>query len=147
MKISNILLATDFSDGALHALPYAVDFAKTSGAKLHLVHVIYDVALATGMHIPHTSLDVLYKELEDTSRANLEAYALPQRKDITNVVYAVVRGVPHEEILKYATSKGIDLIVIGTHGRTGVDRLFFGSTAERVVRGASCPVLTVRKPA
>ena len=57
-----------------------------------------------------------------------------------------MRGIPYEEILKFAAEKGISLIVIGTHGRKGLDRVLFGSTAERVVRNAPCPVLTVRMP-
>jgi nucleotide-binding universal stress UspA family protein len=64
--------------------------------------------------------------------------------DLKDVEYTVIRGIPYEEILKFAEEKNIDLIVIGTHGRKGIDRVLFGSTAERVVRNASCPVLTVR---
>lgn len=146
MKISKVLFPTDFSEGALYALPYALDMVRTHKAELHLVHVLYDVIDATGLHIPHTSVDILYSELEQSAEKQLATFALDQLKDIQGVQTSVLRGVPYEELLKYAESHGIDLIVIGTHGRKGLDRMLFGSTAERVVRNAACPVLTVRKP-
>jgi len=146
MEIKRILFPTDFSDGALNALPYALDMAKSYGAKLYLLHVIYDIATSSGLHIPHISVDEMYKELDASARKELEKFGLEQRRVLKDVEHAVIRGVPYEEILKFAQEKNIDLIVIGTHGRKGLDRVLFGSTAERVVRNASCPVLTVREP-
>lgn len=146
MKIAKILFPTDFSEGALYAFPYAVDLAKTYSAKLYMVHILYDVAMATGLHIPHTSMDTLYKELEANAKKTLESFAYELRQGVADIEFAVLRGVPYEEALNYAGANGIDLIVIGTHGRKGLDRLLFGSTAERIVRNAACPVLTVRKP-
>ncbi len=146
MEIKRILFPTDFSDGALNALPYALDMAKSYGAKLYLLHVIYDIATASGLHIPHISVDEMYKELDASARKELEKFGLEQRRVLKDVEHTVIRGVPYEEILKFAQEKNIDLIVMGTHGRKGIDRVLFGSTAERVVRNASCPVLTVREP-
>lgn len=146
MEIKRILFPTDFSDGALNALPYALDMAKSYGAKLYLLHVIYDIATASGLHIPHISVDEMYKELDASARKELEKFGLEQRRVLKDVEHTVIRGVPYEEILKFAQEKNIDLIVMGTHGRKGLDRVLFGSTAERVVRNASCPVLTVREP-
>lgn len=146
MEIKKILFPTDFSEGALNALPYALDMAKSYGAKVYLLHVIYDIATASGLHIPHISVDEMYKELDASARKELEKFGLEQRRDLKDVEHTVIRGIPYEEILKFALEKSIDLIVIGTHGRKGLDRVLFGSTAERVVRNASCPVLTVREP-
>jgi nucleotide-binding universal stress UspA family protein len=146
MQIKNILFPTDFSQGALNALPYAADMAKGYGARLHMLHVIYDIAAASGWYVPHASFDAMYKELEESAKKELEKFGAEERRDIRNIEYAVVRGVPYEEVLKYSQDKHIDLIVIGTHGRKGLDRVLFGSTAERIVRNASCPVLTVREP-
>lgn len=146
MKITKILFPTDFSEGALHAFPYAADLAKTYGAKLYLVHILYDIAVASGLHVPHTSMDTLYAELEVNAKKSLESFAYEMRKGIADIEFSVLRGVPYEETLKFAETHGIDLIVIGTHGRKGLDRMLFGSTAERIVRNAACPVLTVRKP-
>lgn len=146
MEIKRILFPTDFSEGALNALPYAVDLAKSYGAKLYMLHVIYDIATASGLYVPHISVDEMYKELDISARKELEKFGLDKRNDVKDVEYTVIRGIPYEEILKFAQEKSIDLIVIGTHGRKGLDRVLFGSTAERVVRNASCPVLTVREP-
>ncbi|MBI5213724.1 MAG: universal stress protein [Nitrospirae bacterium] len=146
MEIKRILFPTDFSGGALNALPYALDMAKSYGAKLYLLHVIYDIATSSGLHIPHISVDEMYKELDASARKELEKFGLEQRRVLKDVEHTVIRGVPYEEILKFAQEKNIDLIVIGTHSRKGLDRVLFGSTAERVVRNASCPVLTVREP-
>lgn len=145
MKIKRILFPTDFSEGAKNALPYALDMARSYGAKLYFLHVLYDIATASGLHVPHTSIDVMYSDLKATAQKELERFGLKEREDLKDVEYAVVRGVPYEEILTFAKNNDIDLIVIGTHGRKGIDRVLFGSTAERVVRNALCPVLTVRQ--
>lgn len=144
MLIKKILFPTDFSEGALNALPYAVDMAKSCGAKLCMLHVIYDIANASGLYVPHVSFDGMYKELEAGAKKELEKFGLEERREIKDVEFGILRGIPYEEILKYAKEKSIDIIVIGTHGRKGLDRFLFGSTAEKVVRYAECPVLTVR---
>ncbi len=145
MQIKKILFPTDFSEGAKNALPYAIDMAKTFGAKLYLMHVIYDIATASGLHVPHTSVDQMYSEIQASAQKELERFGLKEREGLTDVEYSIKRGVPYEEILKFAKENNINLIVIGTHGRKGIDRVLFGSTAERVVRNSSCPVLTVRE--
>lgn len=145
MEIKRILFPTDFAEGALNALPYAIDLAKSYGAKLHLLHIVYDIATASGLYVPHISVDTLYKELDVSAQKELEKFGATAKKDLKDVEYTVMRGIPYEEILKFAQEKNIDLIVIGTHGRKGLDRILFGSTAERIVRNALCPVLTVRE--
>ncbi|MBF0559214.1 MAG: universal stress protein [Nitrospirae bacterium] len=144
MLTERILLPTDFSEGALHALPYALDMAKNYGAKLFLLHVIYDVATASGLYVPHISFDELYKDMEKTAQKELEKFGLEALGGFKNVEYNVLRGIPYEGILTFAKEKNIDLIVIATHGRKGLDHFLFGSTAEKIVRYAPCPVLTVR---
>jgi len=144
MLTKRILFPTDFSEGALHALPYALDMARNCNARLYLLHVIYDVATASGLYVPHVSFDEMYKDLEKSAQKELEKFGYEEIKDLKDVEYAVLRGIPYDEILKFAQEKNIDIIVIGTHGRKGLDRFLFGSTAEKVVRYAPCPVLTVR---
>lgn len=146
MKITKVLFPTDFSEDAQYAFSYAVDMVTTHQAELHLVHVIYDIIDATGLHVPHTSVDTLYQELQQSAEKQLAQFGLDQRKKLDRVTTSVLRGVPYEVLLNYAQEKGIDLIVIGTHGRKGLDRMIFGSTAARIVRNSLCPVLTVRKP-
>ncbi len=146
MEIKKILFATDFSEGSSHALPYAVDLAKRYGAKLYFVHVIYDVTKTAGWYVPHASLDEIYRDIEKSARAELEKSFVEEMRGFKELEYAVLKGTPYEEIAKFAGEKKVDLIVLGTHGRRGIDRVLFGSTAEQVVRNAPCPVLSVRLP-
>lgn len=145
MEIKRILFPTDFSEGSLYALPYAVDLAKTYGAKIYMLHVIYDIATASGLHVPHVSVDEMYKELYASAKKELERFGADIIRNIKDIEYIVIKGIPYEEILNFSKENNIDIIVIGTHGRRGLDRVLFGSTAERVVRNSSCPVLTVRE--
>lgn len=144
MKITKILFPTDFSEGSLVALPYAVDMARTHNAKLYMMHILYDIVSASGLYIPHTSVDLMYREMESSATRELEAFGMDMRKDIKDVEYKVVRGLPYEEILKFAKDTDIDMIVVGTHGKTGIDRVIMGSTAQRLVRHSIFPVLTVK---
>lgn len=145
MKINKILLPTDFSDESLYALSYAVDLAKIFNAKLYLFHVIYDIEKASNLHIPHPSITELYKDLEQHALRNLNSFGIDIREDLKNVESVVKRGIPYEEIIKFAKDNDIDLIIIGTLPRSGVERFFVGSTTQRVIRNAPCPVLVVTK--
>ena len=146
MEIRKILFATDFSEGSKNALPYAVDLAKHYSAKLCVAHVIYDMAKTTGWYVPHTSLDEVYADLEKSARSELAKTFTEEMRGFKDIEHIVLKGIPYEEITKYADENRVDLIVLATHGRTGLDRLLFGSTAEQVVRYAPCPVLSVRLP-
>lgn len=146
MEIKKVLFATDFSEGSSHALPYAVDMAKQYGAKLYFIHVIYDVAKTAGWYVPHVSIDEIYKDIEKGARAELEKSFIDEMRGFKDIERVVLKGIPYEEITKFAAENKIDLIVLGTHGRRGIDRMLFGSTAEQVVRNAPCPVLSVRLP-
>ena len=146
MEIKKILFATDFSEGSSNSLPYAVDMAKRYGAKLYFVHVIYDVATTSGWYVPHVSMDELYKDMEKNAKAQLEKSFIDEMRGFKDVEHVVLKGTPYEELARFAEENKVDLIVIGTHGRKGLDRMLFGSTAEQVVRHAPCPVLTVRLP-
>lgn len=144
MEFKKILFPTDFSEGALKALPYAVQLVRQFSGKLYLVHVVYDIANASGLHVPHVSIDQMYKELQDGAMSELEKFGYSMRKDIKDVEYHVLRGVPYEEIVAFAEKNAVNIIVIGSHGRRGIDRVLFGSTAERVVRYSKVPVLTIK---
>lgn len=146
MKIERILFPIDFSEGAMNALDYAISLAKEYDTKLYLLHVVHDISMTAGWQVPHIRIDELYREMEESARKELEKCCMEELRGLKNVERIVVRGIPDEEILKVAKNEKIDIIVIGTHGRTGIDRLLFGSTAEKVVRKAPCPVLSVRLP-
>lgn len=146
MEIKRILFPTDISEGSAHAVPFVTDLTKHYGAKLYIIHVMYDVARATGWYVPHISMDELYRDIETNARKEIEKCCMEELRGYKNIEYRVLRGVPHEEILKFAEENAIDMIIMGTHSRKGLDRVIFGSTAERVVRQARCPVLTVGVP-
>jgi universal stress protein A len=146
MEIKKILFAADFSEGTSHALSYAVELANKFGARLYMLHVVYNVFIYPGMHIPHDSFDIMNKELEQSAQKAMHKLCLSIGDACSNMESSVVHGVPYEEILKFASANKIDLIVTGTHGRKGLDRAFIGSTAERVVRNSHCPVMTIRMP-
>jgi len=146
MEIKKILFATDFSEGAKSALPYALDVAMRHGARLYIVHVIYDVSKTTGWYVPHTSAEEVYADMEKSARKELEKTFIDEMRKFKDYEYVVLKGTPYEEITRFAEENKTDLIVLATHGRTGLDRLLFGSTAEQVVRYAPCPVLSVRLP-
>jgi nucleotide-binding universal stress UspA family protein len=146
MDIKRILFPTDFSEGSSIALEYAMDMAKRYSAKLYIVHVIYDVVKAAGWYVPHVSIDEMYKDLEKGAQKEIERFGLEELRSLKGIERSVIRGVPHEAIVKFAKENKVDIIVMGTHGRKGVGRILFGSTAAQVVRFAPCPVLTVRMP-
>lgn len=152
MEVKRILFPTDVSEGSAHAVPYVADLTRHYVAKLYIIHVIYDVTKATGLYVPHISMDELYKDIETNAKRELAKCCVEELRGYKDIEYRILKGVPHEEILKFADENNIDLIIMGTHSRKGLDRVIFGSTAERVVRHARCPVLTVglpvrRKPA
>jgi len=146
MEIKSILFPTDFSEGSAEALKYAVEFANRYGAKLYVLHVIYDVAKASGWYVPHVSMDAIYKDIQEGARKELDNFGVNELGGLKNIERIVLTGVPYQEIMNCAVKNKIDIIIIGTHGRTGIDRILFGSTAAQVVRNAPCPVLTVRIP-
>lgn len=147
LAIRRILFPTDFSDGAKQAFPQAAFLADRHDAELHILNV-------TGRH----AFD--YEEVKENFPIPIEtltAWLLPARsgartggpdlETLTVVQEQIESAAPAEEIRAYVETKNIDLVVMGTHGRRGTDRLIFGSVTEEVVREAPCPVLTVRADA
>lgn len=153
IKLQRILCPTDFSDCAAQARKYACDLAHKFGAELHVIHVIHHLAhdapqFGLGLNSPLTLGQSSGKseKLKAEALAHLADTSAPDCQNGMRVNYAVLWGHPYAEILEYAKSQEIDLIVIGSHGRTGLPRILLGSVAERVVRLSPCPVLTVRVP-
>jgi nucleotide-binding universal stress UspA family protein len=133
----------DFSDSSLKALGYAVPFADQFGATLFLVHVVEPIPFASDVpDAPPARSDA---EAEADARKKLFSLASHQIKKLVRVKVAVRTGTAFLEIAEAAKSLEADLIIIATHGYTGLKHLLLGSTAERVVRSAPCPVLVVRE--
>ncbi len=144
MQIKTILYPTDFSDGARAAMDHAVSLARDYNAKLILLYVIQDISLAE-WYVPSSPyIADLVEDMRKSARDAMDKWGAEVSSKVKDFEKMVVRGVPFVEIIKTARGKNADLIVMGTHGRTGIEHVLFGSTAEKVVRKASCPVLTVR---
>ena len=143
---STILFAYDFSEGSNNAFDYALSLAKQYSAKLLIVHVINEPVDLRGFYVPHISFENLEKEIAEGAEQMMDRFCKENLAGFERFEKYVITGVPYEEIIKKAAESGADLIIMGTHGRKGVDHLLFGSTAERVVRSANCPVMTVRLP-
>ena len=145
MTIKNILHPTDFSEGSKAALNYAKFMAKQCGASLTLMYVVDEVTKSHGWYVPHISLDELYKDMEASAKKQLEHCCYEELRDFKDVGKVVKKGIPEEEIVKYATEKGVDLIVMGTYSKSRMD-MVFGSTTEKVLRKSGCSVLCVKAP-
>lgn len=143
--IARILVPTDFSPTSDAALDFAKTIARTFGASLHLVHVFEDPAVAGGFPEAYAPLppDMRAALVEDAN-TQLAKRLSDEERERYRATTTIVSGVGATAIVEYAQEHDVDLIVMGTHGRTGMAHLLIGSVAERVVRLAPCPVLTVR---
>jgi len=135
-----ILVPTDGSSGADRAVEHAIDLAKTYGAQLHVLYVVNEASLSAEVN----SQQVIENFEEQGGEVTYEVAERAADAGVKDVREEVVHGVPHEAILEYAEDEGMDLIVMGTHGHTGLDRYLLGSVTEKVVRTSDVPVLTVR---
>ncbi len=143
-----ILWPTDFSALSLHGARYSRGFCERFGAQLHVIHVVRpvltpDATMALATEVPATYPD---PELVDTFRARLQDLVGEHFERPDQVVIDAFHGNPWSGVCKYATDAEIDLIVVSTHGRTGLRHVLIGSTAERIVQHAPCPVLVVKTP-
>ena len=146
MQIRSILVPTDFSECANYALSYAASLARVFGASILCVHVIEPMVPTvgySGMTEPLPIADIS-DQLEDSAERELPKIAECEECAGLEVEELIVRGEAAAEIVRVARDRKVDLIVVSSHGRTGLGRILFGSTAEAIVRHASCPVLVVK---
>ena len=148
IALKQVLVATDFSEPSEAAFMYGRALARQFGATLHVVHVVDQLAARVmGLHDAVSQLGVLQMEAEATARTRLDLLLSDEDRAQLGARATVLTSTSAaDSIVAYARDSRVDLIVVGTHGRGGVARLFMGSVAERVVRSAPCPVLTVRHP-
>jgi len=146
MDVRSILVPTDFSECARHAVPVAAELARLLGAGVLCLHVVEPVVqpvgwtpMAEAMPSPE-----LGERLEESAARDLPAFSKSEEFAGLEVEDLMAHGEPAAEIVRVAEERGAGLIVISSHGRTGLGRILFGSTAESVVRHARCPVLVVK---
>ena len=148
ITLRNLLVATDFDDASTTALAYGREMARRFSATLHVLHVVNDVGamVVTTSGLPY-DVSRMQLDLEQAERQRLEALVTEEdRRELGPTVVQVISPAPAHAIVAYAEDAHVDLIVMGTHGRGTMAHVFMGSVAERVVRTAPCPVLTVRHP-
>jgi nucleotide-binding universal stress UspA family protein len=149
LNLKKILYPTDFSEYSLAALPYAVSIANQNDAELYCLHVVdmpqeeyLTSEYMVPLNVPHVPEDKILR----TARARMERFVTENLSEIEKVESRVLVGIPFVEIIRYAREQSIDLIVIGTHGHSALAAMLLGTVAEKVVRKAPCPVLTVKHP-
>jgi nucleotide-binding universal stress UspA family protein len=144
IRLDRILFPTDFSEYSEAASRYACAFAEQFDAELHLLHVLEILPSTTPVFGGGLALTPGVQESMQAAESELGRILDLEWQKGKRVVRATVDGAPFVEIIHYARENNIDLIVMGTHGRSGLSHAMIGSVAERVVRKSPCPVLTVR---
>ena len=146
IHLKRILVPTDFSDSARHALTYGISFAEEYTAEVLLLHVVENLTVGYASDLFPVPMAEVYEEISGYAKAELAKLGSEVRAKGVAVRELVAQGKPSAEILRIAREETVDMIVLGTHGKGLLDRSLFGSTTERVVRKAPCPVLTCRHP-
>lgn len=138
-----ILFPVDLSEASVKIVPFLKSLANRYDARVHLLFVARVFDYFTSMYVPHPSVSQFEKEVIEGAEKRLYEFADESFKDLPGTKTKVVAGDPSEEILGYIAAHGIDLVVMGTHGRKGFDKVIFGSVAERVVKSSPVPVMVV----
>ena len=144
--VRSILVPIDFSAHSKNALQCALPIAERFRATLHLVYVVEPTMYPADLGFGQVVLPGVEDELREKGGDQLKALIRREIGDRVEASWIVRTGNPHQEILREAEERGVDMIVVATHGHSGVEHMLFGSTADRVVRHARCPVLTVGPP-
>ncbi|MFB6144016.1 MAG: universal stress protein [Candidatus Nanohaloarchaea archaeon] len=141
-----VLLPTDGSEGAEVSVQHAVDIADKYNAELHIIYVV-DLGVETSLSSVSDLLSQLESsgKLEELGSDAVESIKKTAEDEGVETVTSIERGIPHKQINSYVEDNDIDMIVMGTHGRTGLDRMLLGSVTEKVLRSSDIPVLTVRR--
>ncbi len=138
-----ILFPLDLSESSAKIAPFVKSLASRYDARVHLLFVARVFDYFTSMYVPHPSVSQFEKEVIEGAEKRLYEFADENFAAAAGTKTQVVAGDPSEEILGYIAAHGIDLVVMGTHGRKGLDKVIFGSVAERVVKSSPVPVMVV----
>ncbi len=144
LGIKKILVPIDFSEHSKNALRHAITYAKQFDAELVLIYVVEPTVYPADLSFGQVAFPSIERELSQRGKEELDELAKKQAGKHVRVRTVIRTGKPFLEIIDAAQREHVDLIIIATHGHTGVEHLLFGSTAEKVVRKAHCPVLVVR---
>ena len=145
MEVNKVLWPTDFSKSAEKALPYVTDLTQKYQAEIHVLYVIEDIAHHESWYgdFDKTHVDKLMEWANKSAKKRLNQICEKYLEGCPLYIKHIAIGDPVQEILKTIESEGIDLVIMGTHGRKGLEHVFFGSVAENVVKKSPVPVLTI----
>lgn len=144
--IKKILVPIDFSDYSKNALRYAIGFAKHFNSKMFIVYVVEPAVYPADFSLGQVAIPTTDVDMAQRAESELERLTKEEIGPGVEFEKIIKTGKPFMEIIETASEIDADLIIIATHGHTGVEHLLFGSTAEKVVRKSPCPVLTLRDP-
>jgi nucleotide-binding universal stress UspA family protein len=142
-KIEKILFPIDFAEDFETLLPWVATFVSSFDATLYVLFVAQDLADFSSFHVPHRNLLQFQEEALEAAKKKMAATAKDDFGAFKKVEARVAHGSPADKIIETARDEGINLIVMGTHGRKGLERAIFGSVCDKVVQSAPCPVLTI----
>ncbi len=144
VEIKKILFPVDFTENSSKILPYVISMSEKYDSMIYLLHVVEDLSKwGAGSFVPHLSLETFKDDAMKGAEKAMDRVCERQLKSCPNFQRKVVYGDPAVEILKAVKSEEVDMVVMGTHGRKGLDHAFFGSVAEKVMKNSDVPVLVV----
>jgi nucleotide-binding universal stress UspA family protein len=142
-KIEKVLFPIDFAENFETLFPWVSSFVNSFDATLYILFVTQDLGDFSSFHVPHGNLQQFQEEALKAAQQKMSVTAKENFKTFKKVEARVAQGSPADKIIETAKKEGIDLIIMGTHGRKGLERAIFGSVCDKVVRSAPCPVLTI----
>jgi nucleotide-binding universal stress UspA family protein len=145
-NIKKVLVPIDFSDYSKNALKYAANFSEHFNAEMILIYVVEPIIYPSDFSMGQIAIPTINVEMDKRAGEELEKLANKEISKDLKVKTLVKTGKPFIEIIETAAEENVDIVIISTHGHSGVEHILFGSTAEKVVRKAPCPVLTLREP-
>jgi nucleotide-binding universal stress UspA family protein len=143
VKVNKVLFPCDLTENSSKILPYVLSIAEKYDSQIYLLHVVQDLQKWGNVFIPHSSTEVYQKEAMQGAEKAMNRVCEEQLKSCPNFKRMLVSGDPVSKILETIVSEGIDLLVMGTHGRKGLEHAIFGSVAENVMEKSPVPVLIV----
>ena len=143
MNVRKIMCAVDLSEDSKPIATYTAKMAKALGAKVLIIYAAPSLSQYVGFHVPPNTIETFVDEIISGADENMKAFVEENFQGV-EAEGKVLVGYASEEILRHSVEDGCDLIIMGTHGRKGIDRILFGSVAEKVVQNSTIPVLTVR---
>lgn len=142
-QVKKILFPIDFAENYDSLLPWVSTFVEKFGATLYVVFVAQDLSSYSTFYVPHGNIQGFQEQAQEAAKKRMAEAAKDQFKNFPKLETRVLMGSPAEKLLELAKKEKIDLIIMGAHGRKGLERVFFGSVADKVVTGALCPVMTI----